>query len=166
MKLNILFIEDDSQGVELVMGALKRGGLEVQIKVINKLDSINAEVTSNPYDIVICDYVLNDFTALEAIQEIKDINADLPVIIVSSIVPDEQAIEAVLAGVKDYILKDTLVRLVPAIKREYKSYHKIKEKKQTEDFLSALFNSPMGVRISDKARKIVSVNDRYCEMMG
>src|SRR5690554_1525823 len=166
MKLNILFIEDDSQGVELVMGALKRGGLEVQIKVINKLDSINAEVTSNPYDIVICDYVLNDFTALEAIQEIKDINADLPVIIVSSIVPDEQAIEAVLAGAKDYILKDTLVRLVPAIKREYKSYHKIKEKKQTESFLDALFNSPMGVRISDSSRAIIQVNTRYCEMMG
>ncbi|MFA5669486.1 MAG: PAS domain S-box protein [Balneolaceae bacterium] len=166
MKLGILFIEDNPKDVDLILAALTKGGLETRIKVIEDFESISTEIKSDLYDVVICDYAINGFTAIEVIQEIKSINDDLPVIIVSDIVPDELAIEAVLAGAKDYILKNNFVRLAPAVKREYKAYHKNKEKKQTEDFLSALFNSPMGVRISDKARKIVSVNDRYCEMMG
>lgn len=166
MKLGILFIEDNPLYVELTMGALKKGGLKASIKVIEDFENISTEIRSNLYDIVICDYALKGFTALEVIQEIKSINTDLPVIIVSAVVPNEQAVETVLAGAKDFILKNNLIRLVPAIKREYKAYHRNKEKKQTEDFLDALFNSPMGVRISDSTRTIISVNTSYCEMMG
>ncbi len=166
MKLAILFIEDNPLDVELTTRELIKGGLDPNVTVIERIEDISSEIDSNKYDLVISDYKLAGFTGIDVLTEIKKVNPDIPVILVSGTVPDEQAIDAVLAGAKDYILKDNFTRLVPAVIREYEAYVRLKEKKQNDLLLEALFNSPMGVRVADASRTIVTVNERYCAMTG
>ncbi len=137
MELSILFIEDNPHDVELTTRALKKGGLKPTTTVIDQFDSITKEILSGDYDLVICDYILGGFTGMDALNKIKSLDQEIPVLLVSGTVPDEKAIDAVLAGAKDYILKDNFTRLVPAVKREYEAFVQRKEKKKIEEALSS-----------------------------
>ncbi len=168
MKLKILFIEDNPHDVELIVHAIREGGIEVVHTVVYELDEVKTVLQSESFDMVICDYRLPGFTGLEAVRFIQSVDDDLPVILVSGAVPDETAIEAVLAGAKDYILKDNLTRLVPAIKREYEALSHIEEKKRSEEQYQYLFDkspNPMLVmRLEDS--RILNVNDAACKLYG
>eukprot|EP00036_Acanthoecidae_sp_10tr_P006875 CAMPEP_0182939538 /NCGR_PEP_ID=MMETSP0105_2-20130417/45780_1 /TAXON_ID=81532 ORGANISM="Acanthoeca-like sp., Strain 10tr" /NCGR_SAMPLE_ID=MMETSP0105_2 /ASSEMBLY_ACC=CAM_ASM_000205 /LENGTH=97 /DNA_ID=CAMNT_0025078945 /DNA_START=77 /DNA_END=366 /DNA_ORIENTATION=+ len=97
MKLNILFIEDNPHDVELTTRALIKGGIEPNIKAIDEFEEIPSEILSGEFDLVICDYMLGGFTGMDALNKIKSVDSDIPVILVSGTVPDEKAIDAVLA---------------------------------------------------------------------
>lgn len=118
------------------------------------------------FDIIISDYSLPGFTGLDVIALLKEKELDTPLILVSGTVPDETAIDAVLAGAKDYVLKDNLRRLNPAIRRELKASQEHQEKVKADRLLEAVFNSSVGIRISNQSHIIVKVNQAYCEMMG
>tara|TARA_R110002096_G_scaffold324349_4_gene518413 strand:- start:737 stop:2179 length:1443 start_codon:yes stop_codon:yes gene_type:complete len=137
MELSILFIEDNSHDVELTTRALIKGGLKPKIKVIDEFESVEKEVLSGEFDLVICDFMLGGFTGIDVLNKIKVLHSEIPVILVSGTVPDEKAIDAVLSGAKDYILKDNFTRLVPAVKREYEASVQRKEKKHIEEALSS-----------------------------
>ncbi len=164
--LNILFIEDNPLDAELLSREIRNGGYEHQSYVVDSIQEIDALLNEQQFDIIISDYSLPGFTGIDIIEFLKEKGMDIPLILVSGTVPDEMAIDAVLLGAKDYVLKDNLTRLVPAIKREIEAYQERKEKEKNEIFLNALFNSMLGVRISDGNRKIISANKRYCEILG
>lgn len=165
-ELNILFIEDNLLDAELLSREIKKGGLVHTSFIVDSLHEIQSLVAEEKFDIIISDYSLPGFTGLDVINSLKERDVDVPLILVSGTVPDEAAIDAVLMGAKDYVLKDNLTRLVPAIYREITAYQAKKEKEMNDFFLDALFNSMLGVRISDRNRKIIRVNKKYCEMVG
>lgn len=165
-ELNILFIEDNLLDAELLSRAIKKGGLVHTSFIVDSLKEVQSMVDEQKFDLIISDYSLPGFTGLDVIDFLKEKGVDVPLILVSGTVPDEAAIDAVLMGAKDYVLKDNLTRLVPAIHREINAYQAKKEKEMNDFFLDALFNSMLGVRISDIDRKIIRVNKKYCEMVG
>ncbi len=165
-ELNILFIEDNPFDAELLSKEIKKGGLGHTSSTIDSLQGVGSLLGEQEFDLIISDYNLPGFTGLDVIEFLKKREVDIPVIIVSGTVPEETAIEAVLKGAKDYVLKDKLIRLVPAIRREVDAYQAKKEKEMNDFFLDALFNSMLGVRITDGNRKIIRVNKKYCEMLG
>lgn len=165
-ELNILFIEDNPLDAELLSREIKKGGLGHTSFIIDSLKEVQSLLDEQKFDIIISDYSLPGFTGLDVIDFLNEKDIDVPVILVSGTVPDDAAIDAVLKGAKDYVLKDNLTRLVPAIHREIDAYQAKKEKERNDFFLEALFNSMLGVRISDRNRKIIQVNKKYCEMVG
>ncbi len=164
--IKILFIEDNPLDAELMARHIKKNGVNIEYKTVVEFAEIDSFVHQNETDIIICDYNLPGFTGVEALNKIKCIDADIPVILVSGAIPDETAIEAVLAGAKDYVLKDNLIRLVPAIKREYQALVKLREKQHVDILLNSLFESQIGILISDKDKNITQVNEFYCQMLG
>ncbi len=164
--IRVLFVEDSSADVELLIRHIKKGGFTLQYDITYSLDELTSLINTNQYDICICDFKLPGFSGIDAVKKIEELQQDIPVILASGTIPDEQAIDAVLAGAKDYVLKDNLRRLIPAMQRELEALEQRREKRKSDRLLAAVFNSSTGVRISNKDRIIIKVNKAYCEMMG
>jgi signal transduction histidine kinase len=115
--LRVLFIEDSEDDVALLTRELKRGGFAVAGRRVDGAAAL-ADALAEPWDIVLCDYLIPGFGAIEAFAQVRACDRDVPFIIVSGAVGEERAVEALRAGAHDFILKDRLARLVPAITRE------------------------------------------------
>jgi len=164
--IRVLFIEDSQHDAELLIRHITKGGFELKYDVTDSLEEMVLLIAKNQYDICICDFKLPGFSGIDAVKRIRGLELDIPVILASGTIPDEQAIDAVLAGAKDYVLKDNLRRLIPAMQRELEAVEQRREKKKSDRLLKAIFDGPIGVRISDKDGTIIKVNNAYCEILG
>lgn len=115
--LRIVLVEDQPLDAELVIGALERGGVDVSAvnAVAGKPQFIEA-IAHGP-DLILCDYRLPGFSGMEALSLAKERKPHVPFIIISGSIGEETAVEAIKAGADDYLLKDRLGRLGPAIAR-------------------------------------------------
>jgi signal transduction histidine kinase len=117
--LRVLMVEDSEDDMLLLQRELRRGGITVDLQRVETLSALqNALAVGGPWDVVLSDYYLQGFSGLEVLRAVKQADADLPFIMVSGKLGDETAVEVMKAGADDYILKDRLSRLVPAIGRE------------------------------------------------
>lgn len=116
--LNLLLVEDYEDDAFLLVRELEKGGFKARWERVDTPLDLAHALENNGWDIVIADYSLPGFSGLEALKIIKEKGYDYPLIMVSGAVGEEMAVEAMRAGAHDYILKDKLTRLVPAIKRE------------------------------------------------
>ena len=116
--LHVLIVEDSQDDTEsLVMELEKNGYPTVYQRIENKAGMETALTSEITWDIVLADYCLNQFNAAAALQLVKEYQLDLPFIIVSSKIGEDTAVEAMKAGVHDYVFKGKLARLVPAVER-------------------------------------------------
>jgi signal transduction histidine kinase len=115
--LRVLLVEDSDDDARIVLRELRRGGFDPTSTRVDDAGGLEAALTE-PWDVVLCDYSLPGFDALRAFAMIRERGLDLPFILVSGTVGEENAVEAMRAGVHDFVLKDRLARLVPAIERE------------------------------------------------
>ncbi len=118
MPLRVLLIEDSEDDAELILHALRRGGYEPVHHRVDTAATLTAALGDGEWDVVTCDYVMPQFSALAALKLLRRSGLDLPVIIVSGQVGEEVAVTAMKAGAHDYVSKHRLTRLVPAIERE------------------------------------------------
>jgi two-component system cell cycle sensor histidine kinase/response regulator CckA len=112
--LRILFVEDEPEDVELVAANLRRAGLDFEIAEIAGPSQLDAALAATP-DVVLVDYRLRGWDGKLAITAIRERNPELPVVIVTGAVSEEVAVDCMKAGAVDYLLKDRLTRLGPAI---------------------------------------------------
>jgi PAS domain S-box-containing protein len=118
--LRVLVVEDSQDDAALLERELRRGGYEPTTKRVETAKAMSAELNRQQWDIVISDYVLPSFSGPKALSLLKEAGLDLPFIIISGKIGEDTAVEAMRAGAHDYIMKDRLTRLIPAIQRELK----------------------------------------------
>src|SRR4029079_18300576 len=116
--LRVLIIEDSENDALLLEIELQRDGYEPVCERVQTRDAMKAALTRERWDVVIADYVMPRFNGLEALALVKENGMDLPFIIVSGHITDNTAVAAMRAGAHDYVMKDTLARLGPAVQRE------------------------------------------------
>lgn len=116
--VNLLFVEDVEDDALLIVRELRRGGFEPNYQRVDSAPALRASLVAHPWDIVITDHNLPGFNSRAAVEIVHQHDQDLPVIIVSGSIGEELAVEAMRLGAKDYIMKDNMRRLVPAIRRE------------------------------------------------
>src|SRR5690348_7087067 len=116
--VRVLMIEDRDDDALLVAAHLRRGGIELTYERAETTEAVAAALAARPPDIVISDYNLPGFSAQEALQLLRDSGLDASFIVVSGAVGEETAAAIMKAGAHDFILKDRLSRLVPAVLRE------------------------------------------------
>jgi PAS domain S-box-containing protein len=133
--LRLLVVEDSEDDAVLVLRELRRGGYEPIHKRVDTAEALSAELRGEAWDVVISDYVMPRFSGLGALRILKDSGLDLPFIVMSGKIGEETAVEAMKAGAHDYIMKDNLARLVPAIQRELKEAAIRQERKLAEEAL-------------------------------
>lgn len=116
--LRVLIVEDVEDDLKLLLLHLSRAGYEVDSNWVQTADELRAALEEREWDIVISDYRLPNFTGLDAFRILQKSGRDIPFIIISGTIGEETAVAAMRAGVSDYLMKDSLARLVPAIERE------------------------------------------------
>jgi signal transduction histidine kinase len=116
--LAVLIVEDDDADALLLLRELRRGGYEVTHERVQTRDAMLAALTSKPWDLVLSDFSMPHFSAPEALALVERMGQDVPFIIVSGTIGEETAVESMRAGARDFVVKDKLTRLLPAIGRE------------------------------------------------
>jgi signal transduction histidine kinase len=117
-RVRLLVIEDSADDLELELAELRRGGFAPDAEVVDDLGDLGAALARGPWDAVIADYRLPGFSGLDALGVVRAIDPDLPFILVSGTVGEDFAIEAMRAGVNDYVLKENFARLPASLERE------------------------------------------------
>jgi diguanylate cyclase (GGDEF)-like protein len=117
--LRVLIVEDSEDDAELLAIELERGGYSiVHHRVDNKADMQTALQHSQAWDIILADYSMPQFSAIAALELLKECELDLPFVIVSGKIGEDTAVAAMKAGAHDYLVKGQLSRLIPAVERE------------------------------------------------
>ncbi len=111
-------MEDSEEDVLLLLRVLKDGGFEPVWQRVETAADMGRALAEQKWDLVISDYNMPQFDALEALKVLHGSNLDLPFIIVSGKIGEDLAIAAMKSGAHDYLMKDNLSRLMPAVDRE------------------------------------------------
>lgn len=113
--LRILLLEDEPDDAEQIQRALERSALPTLFHVVNARHPFIRALREFQPDIVLSDHSAAQFSALEALTEIRSIRPATPLILVTGAVNDRVVVESLKAGADDCIFKDRLDRLAPAI---------------------------------------------------
>ena len=113
-ELRVLHLEDSELDHELTLAHLRRGGLRVAVRRIDSEAEFLAALDAD-WDAIISDYNLPGFSGLVALDLLRARDVDVPFILVSGEIGEDTAVEAMRNGASDYLLKNNLARLVPAL---------------------------------------------------
>ena len=172
--LRLLLVEDSPSDAALIVTALRRGGREVEFQRVDRASAMRTALTSAEIDVITCDWAMPGFSATAALAILKESGLDLPFIIVSGTVGEDMAVEAMRCGAHDYVLKDRLARLSPAIDREIRDAKVRRAEREAGAALSAsdnryrriIENTNQGVWVIDGQNRTTFLNPRMAEMLG
>jgi signal transduction histidine kinase len=135
--MRVLLVEDSALDAELVLRELRRAGFAVHHRRVASADELRAALRDERWQVVLSDHALPGFGGTEALAVVRGDadpeTRDLPFVIVSGAIGEETAVEAMRAGAHDYILKDRLGRLAPAIERELREAANRRERRRLEE---------------------------------
>lgn len=131
-KVRLLHVEDNPSDVELVRQNLRRGGIDVDVSVVESTSQCEAMMEREKFDLVISDYNLPQGNGLEVLAAVRRRSATIPFILVSGSLGEETAIEALKQGATDYILKDRLSRIAVAVRRSLEDARNRERSRQLE----------------------------------
>jgi two-component system, cell cycle sensor histidine kinase and response regulator CckA len=115
--VRLLYVEHESDDVELSLRELKNSGLDFTADTASTRDEFNRKLRAHPFDVVLADYRLPGWTGMDALTEIQKLGLDIPLILVTGTLGDGLAVECIKRGVTDYVLKEQLARLPMALVR-------------------------------------------------
>ncbi|MDL1963223.1 MAG: response regulator [Deltaproteobacteria bacterium] len=173
MALHLLILEDNPNDAELAVKELEREGFDVKWTRVDTGKAFRKALAEKP-DLVLVDYSLPSFNGPTAIEVHRQLDLEIPLIIVSGTIGEEIAVECMKYGATDYVLKDNLSRLGPVVKRalgEMKIYRKSKQAedalRESEERYRVLFETAKdAIFVSDETGRFVDVNQAACEFLG
>ncbi|MEA2755231.1 MAG: two-component system, cell cycle sensor histidine kinase and response regulator CckA [Aliidongia sp.] len=116
--LCVLIVEDNEADAILLLRELRRGGYDVTHERVDTADAMRTALAQRPWDLIISDFSMPQFSGLLALDLVRQAALDTPFIIVSGIIGEEAAVDAMRAGAHDFVPKGRFMRLLPAITRE------------------------------------------------
>ena len=172
-RLRVLILEDQASDAELVADALRQFGFEVDWTRVDRKQDYLAALEDKP-DIVLADFKVPGFGALDALEAMREKGSDAPVIIISGSLGDELAAECIKCGASDYLLKDRLSRLGAAVTQALERRRLRDEGRQAErslreselKFRELIEQASDGIFVTDTQGNFKLVNSRFCEMLG
>ncbi|MEO6238652.1 MAG: PAS domain S-box protein [Vicinamibacterales bacterium] len=135
--LRVLHLEDSPRDAEIVRHRLETDGLVCTIVGATSKATYEAALQGDPFDLIISDYNLPDYDGVSALNCAMQTQPGVPVILISGTVVDEQAVECLHIGATDYLLKDRLERLVPAMRRAVEEAEERRARQLSDLALSA-----------------------------
>lgn len=157
--LRILSLEDVAYDVELMQRELRKASIEYELKRVETKEDFLAALTDFAPDIILADYSLPQFSALEALKLLQQHKNTVPVILVTGSHSEEAAVECMKEGAEDYILKASLTRLPSALQNALRKKHAERNKEAAE---SALQQSEAQYRlITENTRDLICLLDAH-----
>lgn len=171
--LKILILEDNQYDADLLQRELKKSGFRFISEIVQTRESYESALNSFKPDIILSDYSLPSFDGLAAFHIKQKKSPDIPFIIVSGTIGEENAVELLKQGATDYVFKD-LSRLGLAIRRALEEVELQREQKRTEKVMKEYLEqystmksaTLFGFMLTDEKGNLLDVNDAYCSMSG
>ncbi|WP_297899518.1 EAL domain-containing protein [Metallibacterium sp.] len=116
-ELSVLFVEDSALDMELSLHELKGLGRKLSATRVSDADALRDTLTRSSPDVILSDFSMPGFSGMHALEIVRELAPDIPFIFVSGTIGEEAAIEALQQGAADYVLKENLRRLQPAVER-------------------------------------------------
>lgn len=169
--LNILILEDNQSDVELILAELHQAGIRYkEVRVVDRREDFRLALDEFPLHLILSDYNLPQFDALSALEMVEAKFPDVPFIVVTGALDEETAVDTIKSGAWDYVLKENMLRLGPAIhnamalkkkKDQLKAAHQ-----QIRKLSYGVEQSPTAIIFTDHKGKLEYVNPRFVEMTG
>lgn len=150
-KLSVLIVEDVEDDALLIVRQLKKHWPDLIHRRVHSLEELEKAIGATKWDVIISDYNLRTFNGLDVLKAVKGRGLDLPFLVVSGTIGEETAVSMMRAGAQDYIMKESLNRLAPAIEREVRENHFRIEHRNLEQSLrkwgQVIMNAHWGVML-------------------
>ncbi len=177
--LRVLLIEDSVDDALLLERHLRKAAFVPVIRRIETAEALQSELAAMQngaaaWDIILADYNLPRFSAPEALRLLKSTSLDIPFIMMSGAISEDTAVAAMRAGAHDYVSKQNLTRLGPAIERELteaagRRFRRATERalQQSEDRFHHLVEAtPLALLIADMAGSVIYANAAVERLLG
>ena len=134
----LLVVEDADRDYALLNRELQKAGLDVVLHRVQNADQFRAALADGPWDAIISDHSLPEFSSTIALEMTREVESDVPFIIVSGAIGEEQAVDSMKAGAQDYVSKSNLRRLIPVLEREWLRAEGRRKRRRAELEIAAL----------------------------
>jgi len=172
--LRVLLLQDVEEDAALIVRQLRECGYEPEFRCVNTAEGLLDALTQSEWDVVISEYKMRHLSALDALRIVQDRVKGLPFMVVSGTVEEEVVVECMRAGAVDFVSKNRLLRLGPAVAREVlgasgryaRTNSEAAERKSEAGARTVVFASSEGIVIMDCARRVRYVNPAAEVMLG
>jgi len=134
--LKVLHLEDSPRDAAMIQHRLEGAGVTCKIILVNTKDSFEAALIRESFDLILSDYTLPDYDGVRALRHAQETQPEVPVILISGTVGEEEAVKCLHIGATDYLLKNRLDRLVPAVQRALQEAETRRTRKRAEAALA------------------------------
>jgi PAS domain S-box-containing protein len=171
--LRLLLVEDRADDAELLLHELLRAGFTLQWQRVETEDEYARAITSD-HDVILADYSLPQFDALSALRILSEAGLDIPVIVVTGAMNEETCVASLRHGAVDYLLKDRLTRLGPAVENAIGDRN-LRRARQAAERTAAHYastlravvdNAPTGIYLKDTDGRYLMVNSELERILG
>ena len=130
--LRVLIVEDLDADAQLMLRELRHHGYDIDYQRVETRPAMQQALARQAWDIILSDYSLPHFHAMQALATLKESGLDIPFLVISGTIDEDTAVTALKAGAHDFLVKGRLARLVPAIEREMKDAEIRRSHRQAE----------------------------------
>jgi len=167
VSVRILFVEDSQDDVELQLRRLREADLQPHWDRVQTEEKLRAALTDETWHVALVDYNIPGFSGIGALRLIAELAPDLPAVTVSGAIDEDTAVATISAGAVDYVLKDNLIRLAPAVRSAIGSADLRRAHRQAAEAarlaLFAVDNASLAVTMVARDGTVVYVNDYACK---
>ena len=168
--LKILVVEDTDSDFRLITRHLRQDGLQADCVRVSNSEELAGALVRDRVDLALVDYHVPGLEIRDSLARIQADAPGLPVILMSGSIGEEAAVELLKQGVWDFVLKDRLARLVPAIRRSLREVAQQNAQREAEEQMRlaavAFENTLEGILVTDSDLRIISVNRAFTQITG
>lgn len=160
--MRILIVEDSEPDTELLLRELRRGGFTLEYERVDTAEGLTSALVSQSWDLIISDNAMPQMNSMQALTITQQLGLDIPFIIVSGSIGEDVAVDAMRSGAHDYLMKDNIARLIPAITRELREAHMREERRKADEtihslaYIDQVTGLPNRVRLLELVREAVT----------